>query len=67
MGSSFRHLIESDYITVEKIANSNYEELYRALDRTNERHNIFKGKFGLEDMKLWVNGPVQEVPQVIQY
>jgi hypothetical protein len=62
-----RLLIESDYDTVEKIANSNYEELYRALVRTNERHNIYKGKFGLEDMKLWVNGPVQEVPQVIQY
>ena len=62
-----RLLIKSDYDTVERIANSNYEELYQALVRTNEQSNIYKGKFGLEDMKLWVNGPVQDVPQVIQY
>ena len=62
-----RLLIESDYDTVEKVANSNYEELYQALVRTNERSNIYKGKFGMEDLKSWVNVAVQDVPQVIKY
>ncbi|MFO7687833.1 MAG: DUF4332 domain-containing protein [Desulfobacterales bacterium] len=62
-----RLLIESEYDTVEKIANSNYEELYLALVRVNEKTGIYKGKFGIEDMKSWVNIVVQDVPQVIQY
>jgi hypothetical protein len=61
-----RLLIESGYDTVEKIANSNYEELLLALIRANEEHGIYKGKFGIEDMGLWVK-TVQNVPQVIQY
>jgi len=62
-----RLLIESEYDTVEKIADSNYEELYLALIRVNEETGIYKGKFGIEDMKSWVNVVVQDVPRVIQY
>lgn len=62
-----RLLIESEYDTVEKIANSDYEELYLALVQVNEEKGIYKGKFGKEDLKQWVNVVVQDVPQVIQY
>jgi len=62
-----RLLIESEYDTVEKVANSNYEELYHALVRTNDEGGIYKGKFGIEDLKSWVNIVIQDVPQVIQY
>ncbi|MDO9084807.1 MAG: DUF4332 domain-containing protein [Anaerolineaceae bacterium] len=62
-----RLLIESEYDTVEKIADSNYQELHLALIQVNEKTGIYKGKFGIEDMKSWVNIVVQEVPQVIQY
>lgn len=62
-----RLLVESEYDTVEKIADSNYEELYLALIRVNEETRIYKGKFGIEDMKSWVNIVVQDVPRVIQY
>ena len=62
-----RLLIESEYDTVEKIANSDYEELYFALVQVNEEKGIYKGKFGKEDLKQWVNVVVQDVPQVIQY
>jgi len=62
-----RLLIESEYDTVEKIADSNYEELYLALVRVNEETGIYKGKFGIEDMKSWVSMVVQDVPRVIQY
>lgn len=60
-------LITSPYDTVQKVAGSDYEELYLALLRVNEEQAVYQGKFGLEDLKLWVNGAVQEVPQVIQY
>lgn len=61
-----RLLIESEYDTVEKIASSKHQELYQALVRANEANGIYKGKFGAEDIKLWVNS-VQAVPRVIQY
>jgi hypothetical protein len=62
-----RLLIESGYDTVEKVANSDYEELYAALMRMNEERGIYKGRFGKEEFKLWVNVAVQDVPQVVQY
>jgi hypothetical protein len=62
-----RLLIASEYDTVEKIARSNYQELHDALVRVNEQLGIYKGNFGIEDLKSWVNIVVQEVPQVIEY
>ena len=62
-----RLLVESGYDTVERVANSNYEELHRALVRANEETGTYRGKFGIADMKLWVTTVVQDVPQVIQY
>lgn len=61
-----RLLVESEYDTVEKVANSNYEELYLALMRVNEESGIYKGKLGIEDFRLWVN-VVQDVPQMIEW
>jgi hypothetical protein len=62
-----RLLIESDYDTAEKVAHSNYEELYSDLQRVNEKSGIYKGGFGLDDMKVWVNVVVQDVPLVIEF
>lgn len=62
-----RLLIESEYDTVEKVAGSDYEELYRALVRVNEKKELYQGKFGLDDMKAWVTMAVQDVPLVIRY
>jgi predicted flap endonuclease-1-like 5' DNA nuclease len=62
-----RLLIESGYDTVEKIAAADYRELHQALVRANEAGGIYQGKFGIEDMKTWVEVVAQTVPQVIQY
>ncbi len=62
-----RLLLEAGYDTVEKIAASSGEDLYRALVRANETSRVYQGKFGLDDMKLWVTTVVQETPRVIQY
>jgi hypothetical protein len=61
-----RLLVESEFDTVEKIADANHEELYLALERVNEKSGIYKGRFGMEDMGFWII-TVQEVSQVIQY
>ena len=60
-------LIESPYDTAEKVARSDYAELYHSLQRVNEEKDIYKGLIGLKDMQLWVNVYVQDVPLVIQY
>jgi hypothetical protein len=60
-------LIESEYDTVEKVAKSDYAELYHAITLVNEEKDIYKGMIGINDMKLWVNVYVQDVPLVIQY
>ena len=57
-----RLLVESVYDTVENVANSNYEELYREIMRVNEEKGIYKGGLGLEDIKLWVTAVVPLVP-----
>lgn len=61
-----RLLVESGYDSVAKISEANVEELYRALIQTNEEMNIYKGKFGKEDMKAWIS-IVRDVPRTIQY
>jgi len=60
-------LIESEYDTVEKVAQANHEELYHTLIRVNEQIGLYKGKFGVNDMELWIKTAVQEVPRVIRY
>jgi hypothetical protein len=62
-----RLLVESDYDTVERVANSDFEKLYQDLVRINESTNIYKGSLGMDDLKDWVNVIAQDVPQVIQY
>lgn len=62
-----RLLIETEFDTVENIANSNHEDLFHALIRANETSGIYKGKFGIEDMESWINIVVQDMPQVIEY
>ena len=62
VGPTFaRLLIESDYDTVEKIAGADVGELYRDLVRVNQANAIYKGRFGQEDMDLWVT-MVRDVP-----
>ena len=62
-----RLLVKSKYDTAEKAINSNYADLYQTLVQTNEAKGIYKGKFGMDDMKSWVTVAIQDVPQVIQY
>lgn len=62
-----RLLVASPYDTVEKIANSDYEDFYETIMRVNEEKDIYRGGLGLEDTKMWVTAVVPLVPQVIAY
>lgn len=48
-------LVNSDYDSVEKIRNSDYQELYEQLTKINEEKKFYKGKINLKDMKFLVN------------
>ncbi|MBV7336336.1 hypothetical protein KFU94_50510, partial [Chloroflexi bacterium TSY] len=62
-----RLFVESEYDTVEKIAGSDYEELYLNLVLVNEERGEFKEKFGKDDIKLLVRDAAPDVPRVIQW
>lgn len=61
-----RILYESGFDTLEKVANADYMELYYRIIQTNKEKNLYKGKIGLNDMRLCVNA-AQEVPVEIEY
>ena len=59
-------LLEAGYDTVEKVANSDYKELYEKVKKLNEERNLYKGHIGLHDMKLCVEA-AQDVSFEIEY
>lgn len=67
VGANFaRLLVDSPCDTVEKVSNADYRELYDILMKINEEKQYFKGKFGLNDMKLCVIA-AKSVPKAIKY
>lgn len=68
VGPKFARLVvESNYDTLEKIARANAADFCSELVRVNTARNLYQGKFGVEDMRAWITGPVQLVPLIIQY
>lgn len=67
VGANFaRLLVDSGCDTVEKVTGADYTQVYRQLMKINEEKQYFKGKFGLNDMKLCVLA-AKSVPLAIQY
>jgi hypothetical protein len=55
VNSTFAHiLLVSGFDTVEKVSMANYEDLYNKISKKNEVLKLYKGKIGLNDMKLCV-------------
>lgn len=48
-------LLNSDYVTVIKIRNADYQELYEQLVRLNEERRYYKGRINLKDMEFLIN------------
>lgn len=61
-----RLLVDSKWDTASKVSKANYEEVYGTLMKINEEKKYFKGKFGLNDMKLCV-AAAKKVPDAIQF
>ncbi len=67
VGANFaRLLVDSECDTVDKVTNADYTNLYNELMKINEEKQYFRGKFGLNDMKLCVIA-AQSVPKAIKY
>lgn len=67
VGANFaRLLVDSGYDTVEKVAGADSQVLYSAVNAVNEEKKYFKGKFGLNDMKLCVLA-ARTVPKGIHF
>lgn len=54
-------LVNSNYDTVEKIKNADFNELYENLMRVNENKKFYKGRINLKDMEFLVND-IKHVP-----
>ena len=52
--------------TVEKASKTDPVELNAKINQLNKEKNIYKGHFGLNDMKIFVNA-AKEVPLEIEY
>ncbi len=67
VGANFaRMLVDAEYNTVEKVSKADYSKLYTEINRINAEKQFFKGKFGLNDMKLCVLA-AKNVPKVVIY
>jgi hypothetical protein len=67
VGANFaRLLVDSSEDTAKKVSKADYTKLYDAVIRINEEKKYFKGKFGLNDMKLCVLA-AKNVPDVIKF
>jgi hypothetical protein len=66
VGANFaRLLVDSGCDTVKKIIKADYEILYNKLIKINEEKKYFKGKFGLNDMKVCIIA-AKDVPDAIK-
>jgi len=55
VNSTFAHiLLASGFDTVERVSIANYEDLYNQISKNNEKLKLYKGKIGLNDMKLCI-------------
>ncbi len=55
VNSTFAHiLLASGFDKVDKVSKANYEDLYNRISKKNEKLKLYKGKIGLNDMKLCI-------------
>ena len=67
VGANFaRVLVDSNYDTVKKVAKADYKKLHEEINKINEDKKYYKGKLGLNDMKLCVLA-AKSVPDAIKY
>ncbi len=61
-----RVLYEAGYDKIAKVAEADYQALYNDIIKLNQERSLYKGRIGLNDMKITVQA-AQQVPQEIEY
>lgn len=57
VNSTFAHVLyEAGFDTVDKVAKADYQNLYDKVTLKNEELKLYKGKIGINDMKLCIEG-----------
>ena len=55
VNSTFAHILSiSGFDTVKKVSMANHDDLYNKITQKNEELKLYKGKIGLNDMKLCI-------------
>jgi len=68
VGPKFARLVvETEFNTVQKIQHADPQELFDALIVVNEEKDIYRGLFGLKDLKQWHQWHIQDLPIAIEY
>lgn len=66
VGATFaRMLYEAGYDTAEKVSKADYTDLYNKITKLNNERNLYKGKIGLNDMRLCVEVAADVTPEII--
>jgi hypothetical protein len=67
VNSTFAHVLyEAGYDNVNKVASADHETLYRKITEINKDNRYYKGKIGLNDIKICIEA-AGEVEQEIKY
>lgn len=62
-----RLLLEAGYDSVAKVAAADAGELDATIRRVNAEKDIYQAALGKEDLRRWLEGPVQDTPRVIAW
>jgi hypothetical protein len=67
VGVAFAHMLyEAGIDTIVKASNANCEDLHEQINLINKERNLYKGKIGLNDIRIFVHA-AKEVPCEIEY
>ncbi len=60
-------IVDSEYDTVEKLANGKAEEVLKALNNAKNKNNKYQGSLGISDIESWIKQVVSETPIIVEY
>jgi hypothetical protein len=60
-------IVDSNYDTVEKLANGKAAEVLKALNGAKNEKNNYQGSLGINDIESWINQVVSKTPIIIEY
>lgn len=62
-----RLILDTEYDTVNKLANGDPSEVLKAFNKAKRIHKAYQGALGINDIESWIHHVVVKVPLVIEY